>query len=148
MKFLKAALLLNLVLISNAGYAIEILNLDIRSDLSSPLISSTPRPVLVTNIQNFVWQSGGNINVSGVFNVENPSAKWDMINRVINTPGSLIVGGSISIGSPLILTTTGPSISVTHITLAATAVPEADTYLMLLAGWGLVGATVARRSAR
>ncbi|HSH87466.1 MAG TPA: PEP-CTERM sorting domain-containing protein [Methylophilus sp.] len=148
MKFLKAALLLNLVLISNAGYAIEILNLDIRSDLSSPLISSTPRPVLVTNIQNFVWQSGGNINVSGVFNVENPSAKWDMINRVINTPGSLIVGGSISIGSPLILTTTGPSISVTQITLAATAVPEADTYLMLLAGWGLVGATVARRSAR
>ena len=69
MKFLKAALLLNLVLMSNAGYAIEILNLDIRSDLSSPLIISTPRPFLATNIPNFVLQSGGNINVSGVFNV-------------------------------------------------------------------------------
>lgn len=148
MKFLKAALILNSVLMANAGYAIEILNLDIRSDLSSPLIVSTPRPVLATNIPNFVLQSGGNINVSGVFNVENPSTTWGMTNQVIHTPRSVIVGGSISISSPITLTTTQESISVPHITLAATAVPEADTYLMLLAGLGLIGATVARRSAR
>ena len=71
-----------------------------------------------------------------------------MTNPVIHNPRSVIVGGSISISSPLTLTTTQASISVPHITHAATAVPEADTYLMLLAGLGLIGAIVARRSAR
>jgi hypothetical protein len=142
MKFLKVALLLNLALISNIGHALEIPDVDIRVDSLRGALTLPPNgQIQVTGFQQF--------NSGAIISVSSTPENWSVLNRVHdNAEIRLINGGDIKLTSPGSIVLSGSAIPDTRISLSASAVPEAETYLLLLAGLGLIGAIIRRRKAQ
>lgn len=147
MKFLKVASLLNLALMANIGHALEIPDVDIRVDSLRGALTVPPNgQTLVTGFQQF------NLGEGATISFPSPSPSWGVWNRVNGNRVSIINGinnaGSIQLRSPGGLVISGSTIPDTRISLSASAVPEANTYAMLLTGLGLIGAIVRRRQAK
>lgn len=142
MKFLKAALLLNLALIANIGHALEIPDVDIRVGSLRGALTVLPNDqILVTGFQQF--------NSGAIISVSSTPENWNVLNRVYdNAEIRLINGGEIKLTSPGNIVLSGSAIPDTRISLSASAVPEAETYSLLLAGLGLIGAIIRRRRAK
>ena len=142
MKFLKAALLLNLALISNIGHTLEIPDVDIRVDSLRGALTVPPNGLIqVTGFQQF--------NSGAIISVSSTPENWSVLNRVYdNAEIRLINGGNIKLTSPGSIVLSGSAIPDTRISLSASAVPEAETYSLLLAGVGLIGAIIRRRKAQ
>lgn len=146
MKLIKIAILMNFALIANTGHALEIPDIETRIE-SSGLGLIFPIKSLVPNTGFLQLNVDGGANLS--ISVSSPI--WSVSNRVQGTNVSLINGinngGSIQLTSPGGLVITGSTMPDARFSLSASAVPEADTYAMLLTGLGLIGAIVARRKA-
>lgn len=146
MKHLKIALILNLALMSNINHALEIPGADIRIESSrAGLIFPTNGPASITSYSQLNLSSGAS------FNISSSSPSWSLSNRVHGNAGALIdginiSGGTIQLISPGGLVLSGSSIQQPHILLSASTVPEVDAYSMVLAGLGLIGAIIRRRS--
>lgn len=147
MKFLKVALLLNLALISNIGHALEMPDVDIRVDSLRGALTVPPNSqIQVSGFQQF------NLGEGATISFPSPSPSWGVSNRVNGNSASLISGinngGSLQLRSPGGLVISDSTIPGTRISLSASAVPEAETYSLLLAGLGLIGAIVRRHKAK
>lgn len=142
MKFLKAALLLNLALIANIGHALEIPDVDIRVGSLRGALTVLPNDqILVTGFQQF--------NSGAIISVSSTPENWNVLNRVHdNAEIRLINGGDIKLTSPGRIVLSGSATPDTSLSLSASAVPEAETYSLLLAGLGLIGAIIRRRKAK
>jgi hypothetical protein len=139
MKFLKAALLLNLALIANIGHALDVPDVDIRVDTLRGTLTVPPNgQIQVTGFQQF--------NSGAIISVSSTPENWSVLNRVYdNAEIRLIYAGNIKLTSPGSIVLSGSATPDTRISLSASAVPEVETYSMLLAGLGLIGAIIRRR---
>ena len=143
MKLLKLALILNLALMVNVGYALEMPNDDVRAlnsgaDLTFPIHAQ----VEIISFQQFNVGAGADLSISS------PTPSWGVCNRTLGSSCGvpIITGGNIALDSPISLGTAGSTLLGPRISLAASAIPEAETYSMLLAGLGVIGAIIRRRS--
>jgi filamentous hemagglutinin family protein len=144
MKLLKIVLILNSVLMVNTSHALNIPGIDIRSELRAESVFPTNGPASITSYSQLNLSSGAS------FNISSSSSSWTFSNRVYGNAATFIEGinsrgGSIQVISPGGLVLSGASIEQPRTFLSASTVPEADTYAMVLAGLGLIGAIIRRR---
>jgi filamentous hemagglutinin family protein len=144
MKLLNIVLILNSVLMVNTSHALDIPGIDIRSELRAGSVFPTNGPASIINYSQLNLSSGAS------FNISSSSSSWILSNRVYGNAATFIEGinsrgGSIQVISPGGLVLSGASIEQPRTFLSASTVPEADTYSMVLAGLGLIGAIIRRR---
>lgn len=145
MQFSKVAFLLNLALMANISHALEVPDADIRVVSSKAVLPMpTHGQIQVTGFSQFNLGAGATISFSS------PSPSWGVWNRVNGNSVSLFNGinnggGSLQLISPGGLVISGSTIPETRISLSASAIPEAETYSLLLAGLGLIGIIIRRR---